>query len=279
MKNYFTITCMAFMMMFHLSCQDNEMEWISTNKESRALAAEQKVQNLVQQARQGKTEAYKSLAYCYRDGKGVEKSYMNAIFMYLVYCQKTGQELETSIELFEEGNPYRLLFEIAFSDNFDEETETKITLLHQLAPADTKAIVSMADFCLNGKDNNTLGTLQEAESEGSELARALQILYHEETKDTTMYQQSLVCVAEKHPFLYPKLAPIYEEKYFQSGDFSNLQKAMEFYYKADYFGMLSPRQANNLWSMYDYFSKKGVLEYDEQEVERLKKIMKTEKRK
>jgi hypothetical protein len=31
--------------------------------------------------------------------------------------------------------------------------------------------------------------------------------------------------------------------------------------------------------MYDYFSKKGVLKYDEHEVERLKKIMKTEKRK
>lgn len=171
MKNYYTITCMALMMMFHLSCQDNEMEWISTNKESRALAAELKIQNLVQQARQGKTEAYQSLAYCYRDGEGVERSYMNAIFMYLVYCQKTGQELETAIELFEEGDPYRLLIEILSSPALDKETEVKINQFQQLAPADAKVIIPMRDFLVNEMDNNVLKILQEAESEGSELAR------------------------------------------------------------------------------------------------------------
>ena len=39
--------------------------------------------------------------------------------------------------------------------------------------------------------------------------------------------------------------------------------------------MLAPRQANNLWSIYDYFSQKGLLDYDEIEVERLKKIIET----
>ena len=40
----------------------------------------------------------------------------------------------------------------------------------------------MVDFCMNDKDNNVLKILQEAESEGSELARALQIFYYEEKK-------------------------------------------------------------------------------------------------
>ena len=275
MKNYYTITCMALMMMFHLSCQDNEMEWISTNKESRALAAELKVQDLVQQARQGKTEAYQSLAYCYRDGEGVERSYMNAIFMYLVYCQKTGQELEKAIELFEEGDPYRLLIEILSSPALDKETEVKINQFMQLAPADAKVIIPMRNFLVNEMDNNVLKNLQEAESEGSELARVLQVFYYEEKKDTTMYHRCLNQVAEKHPFLYPKIAKLYEERYSMDGNFTNIQKAIECYYKADSYGMLAPRQANNLWSIYDYFSQKELLDYNKLEVERLKKISKT----
>ena len=133
----------------------------------------------------------------------------------------------------------------------------------------------MRDFLVNEKDNNVLKILQEAESEGSELAKALQIFYYEEKEDTTMYQQCLLRAAEKHPFLYPKIAKIYEERYGRDDDFTNIRKAMEYYYKADSYGMLNPRQANSLWSIYDYFGQKGLLDYDEIEVERLKKIIKT----
>ena len=99
--------------------------------------------------------------------------------------------------------------------------------------------------------------------------------YYEEKEDTTMYQQCLLRAAEKHPFLYPKIAKIYEERYGRDDDFTNIRKAMEYYYKADSYGMLNPRQANSLWSIYDYFGQKGLLDYDEIEVERLKKIIKT----
>ena len=275
MKKQWLLTCMTALLLSHTSCMKEENVLETSSIESRNQEMEQKVQNLVQQARQGKTEAYKSLAYCYRDGKGVEKSYMNAIFMYLVYCQKTGQDLKASMELFEEESPYRLLIEILSSPVLDKETKEKIAQFQQLAPADAKAIMAMVDFCMDGRNNNVLKTLQEAESEGSELARALQVFYYEENKDTTMYYRYLNQIAEKHPFLYPKIAKIYDERYGMDEDFTNIQKAIECYYKADSYGMLAPRQANNLWSIYDYFSQKGLLDYDEIEVERLKKIIQT----
>jgi hypothetical protein len=53
-------------------------------------------------------------------------------------------------------------------------------------------------------------------------------------------------------------------------DFPNVLKAMEYYYKVNSCGMLTPRQANHLWSIYDNSGQKGMLEYDEKEVERLK---------
>lgn len=275
MKKQWLLTCMTALLLSHTSCMKEENVLETSSIESRNQEMEQKVQNLVQQARHGKAEAYKSLAYCYRDGKGVEKSNMNAIFMYLVYCQKTGQNLKASIELFEEGSPYRLLIEILSSPVSDKNTEEKITQLQQSAPADAKVLIPMRDFLVNEKDNNVLKILQEAESEGSELARALQVFYYEENKDTTMYYRYLNQIAEKHPFLYPKIAKIYDERYGMDEDFTNIQKAIECYYKADSYGMLTPRQANNLWSIYDYFSQKGLLDYNEIEVERLKKIIQT----
>ena len=277
MKKQWLFTCMTALLLAHISCVTDEaiMELETSIVESRSHMAKNQVEDLIQQARRGNTEAYKSLAFCYRDGKGVGKSYMNAIFMYLVYCQKTGQEFESTIELFEEGSPYRLLIEILSSSILDKETEENIAQLQQLALADAKVLIPMRDFLVNKKDSNVLKILQDAELEGSELAKALQIFYYEEKKDTTMYQQCLLRAAEKHPFLYPKIAKIYEERYGRDDDFTNIRKAIEYYYKADSYGMLAPRQANNLWSIYDYFSQKGLLDYDEIEVERLKKIIET----
>ena len=89
-----------------------------------------------------------------------------------------------------------------------------------------------------------------------------------------MYRQCLLRLADKHPMLNTKIAQLYETRYVTDDDFPNILKAIEYYYKADSCGMLTHRQANHLCSIYDYFSKKGLLEYDEKEVERLKKIMK-----
>ena len=89
-----------------------------------------------------------------------------------------------------------------------------------------------------------------------------------------MYHQCLLRMADKHPMLNAKIAQLYETRYATDDDFPHVLKAMEYYYKVDSFGMLTPRQANHLWSIYDYFGQKGLLEYDKIEVERLRKIMK-----
>lgn len=75
------------------------MDLESPNVEIKTRAVDQRVQNLIQQARQGDVEAYYSLALCYRDGDGVEKSLLNMICMYAIYNQKTGGEIEDIIEL------------------------------------------------------------------------------------------------------------------------------------------------------------------------------------
>ena len=206
MNRLFTILCMVSLLVFHTSCNDSVMDLESPNVEIKTRAVDQRVQNLIQQARQGDVEAYNSLALCYRDGDGVDKSWLNMICMYATYSQKTGGDIEDVIGLFDEGHPFRLLFEIMDSPSFNEEVEAKLEQLKQSAPAEAKAIEA--------------------------------------------------------------------RKYGETEDFSYIQKAIECYYKADAHGMLIPKYANALWGMYDYFGQKGMLEYDEQEVERLKVLAK-----
>ena len=103
MNRLFTILCMVSLLVLHTSCNDSVMDIESPSVELKTRAVDQRVQNLIQQARQGDVEAYNSLALCYRDGDGVEKSWLNMLCMYAIYSQKTGGDIENIIELFDEG--------------------------------------------------------------------------------------------------------------------------------------------------------------------------------
>ena len=93
MKKRELLACIGALMLSFTSCMEDESVSIATRVESKESLAKMEVQNLIQQARNGNAESYKTLAYCYRDGHGVGKSSMNAMFMYSIYCDKTGKDL------------------------------------------------------------------------------------------------------------------------------------------------------------------------------------------
>ena len=273
MNGLFTILCMASLLVFHTSCNDSVMDLESPNVEMKTRAVDQRVQNLIQQARQGDVEASKSLALCYRDGDGVEKSWLNMLCMYAIYSQKTGGDVKNVVEFFDEGDPFRLLFEIMDSPSFNE-VEAKLEQLKQSAPIEAKAIeVAKQAFSMEDA-TSALSIIRDAENEGSELAVIFQAIYFDEAKDKTGQEECLTRIAEKYPFFNLLLGESYARKYSETEDFSYIQKAIDCYYKADAHGMLIPKYANALWGIYDYFGQKGLLEYDEQEVERLKVLAK-----
>ena len=274
MNRLFTILCMASMLVFHTSCNDSVMDIESPSVELKTRAVDQRVQNLIQQARQGDVEAYNSLALCYRDGDGVEKSWLNMLCMYATYSQKTGADIEKVIELFDEGHPFRLTFEIVEMPCSNEDVEAKMDQLRQTSPAEAKAVEAANKVFSEEGSTSALSTLREAEAEGSELAVMLQAIYYDEAKDKTGQEECLTRLAEKYPFFNLMLGESYVIKYHENEDFSYIQKAIECYYKADEYGMLIPKYASALWGMYDYFGQKGMLEYDEQEIERLKVLAK-----
>lgn len=130
-------------------------------------ADDQRVQNLIQQARQGNVEAYNSLALCYRDGDGVEKSWLNMLCMYAIYSQKTGGDIEDVVELFDEGHPFRLLFEIVEMPCSNQDAEAKMDQLRQTAPAEAKAIEAARQAFSKEETTTAMSILREAEKEVS----------------------------------------------------------------------------------------------------------------
>ena len=274
MNRIFTILCMVTMLVFHTSCNDSVMELESPGVELKTRADDQRVQNLIQQARLGDVEAYNSLALCYRDGDGVEQSWLNMICMYAIYCQKTGGDIEDIIELLEEGNPFRLIFEIVEMPCSNEDIETKMDQLRQSAPAEAKAIEAAKKVFSIEEATSALSIIRGAESEGSELAAMLQVIYYDETKDKTGQEECLIRIAEKYPFFNLMLGESYVMKYHECEDNSYIQKAIECYYKADAHGMLNPKYANALLGMYVNFGEKGLFKSDEKEIERLKILAK-----
>ena len=274
MNRLFTILSMVALLVSHTSCNDSVMDFESPSVEMLNCEADQRAQDLILQARQGDVEAYNSLALCYRDGYGVEKSWLNMLCMYAIYSQKTGGDIDNVIELFEEGDPVILLLEIVTSPSFDKKVEKKVRQLKQSLPAEAKAIeAAKRAFVMDGAPE-AINVFREAEDEGSELAVIFQAVYYDEARDKTGQEESLTRIAEKYPFFNLMLGESYARKYGETEDFSYIQKAIECYYKADEYGMLIPKYASALWRMYDYFGEKGILEYDQQEMERLKTLAK-----
>lgn len=274
MNRLFAILCMASLLVFHTSCDDSVMDLESPNMEMETRAADQKVQNLILQARFGDVEAYNSLALCYRDGDGVEKSWLNMICMYAIYCQKTGGDIEDIKEFFDEGHPFRLLFEIVDSSSLDEIAETKLEQLKLLVPAEAKAIAAAKKLFSKEDAVAAMCLMREAEVEGSETAVVFQALYYDKIKDKIRQEECLIRISERYPFFYLLLGDMYIEKYENTDDSSYIHAAIECYYKADERGMLIPRHASSLLGMYYYYGQNGLLEYDEQEVERLRVLAK-----
>ena len=269
--NRLLVAICAIVLLMCNACQDNFIDLENQKGELTTRAADMKFLHLVKQARNGDADAYKSLAVCYRDGDGVEKSWLNMICMYANYCNKTGENFNNVVELFEEGHPFRRVTEI-LNSSYDRNALKELEQLEMYIPAEVKVIKTVGDMLSKEVPDSTLRVIQEAENEGSELAALFQIFYYEENERTEEYEQCLKRLSGKYPFLNLKIGEIYIDKYWESKDFSDIQKAMEYYYKADSYAMLTPGYANGLISIYQHFGEKGMLSCDEQEMERLKKL-------
>lgn len=275
MNRLFTILCMVCLLVLQTSCQENITDIENPSTGLRTHAAEQKVQNLIQQARNGETEAYKSLAVCYRDGDGVEKSWINMVCMYGIYCVKTGGDIKSIVELVDEDLHFRLLTELSDSHSPKHIDKSKLSQLKAIAPVDAMAVEACILLDNENKSAIVLDMLQTAKNEGSEIGALLLAFYYKDVmKDLANYKQALQELAVKCPSFNLFIGDLYMDEYWNKGeeDIASLKMAIDYYYKADAHGMLLPRYAMSLYNLYEHNKDNSSISSDEQEIERLKRI-------
>lgn len=260
---------------FNTSCNDNITELEAQTPAMQTQAKEQRVESLIQQARTGDSEAYKTLAICYRDGDGVKKSWLNMMFSYLIYCEKSGKNFDTLTELLGKGHPYRLINDI-MERPLDEITENEIAVLAQIAPAEAKAIeiikiTKNLDHAI--VDATVVESLHKLEQEGSEIAALLQAKYYLSKERNSDENEQFIHIADRYPFIYQLIDKDYTYDYADCCDEEQLQEIAAYYYKADARAMLTPMHAGKLCVMLNRLEKEGMIEPDNAEKERIWRVM------
>ena len=235
-------------------------------------AADQRVMHLIQQAREGDVEAYKSLIHCYREGDGVEKSFLNSLWMSSIYAHKSSGDFNDIVTYIEEDETFKLIWDILNVIPFNDSSEEKLQRLKQLAPIEAKAIEAVVKAVSKEDIAASMNTIREAEEEGSEFAAIFQVIYYEKIEDMQLLEECLLRVSEKYPFCYQSLGKLYKDKYNESKDFSYILKTVDCYYKADAHAFLLPNFADKLLALYEEFGQKGLSVPDEKEIARLKRI-------
>ena len=271
MKKFFTLLCMVAWMVGYTSCQDDALEQGSSSENVQLEVKNEKVKKLIQQARNCDAEAYKALALCYQDGEGVGRSWLNMLCMYFIYAKGTGQDLFSVVCELEEDNPCRLI-PVLLNSSSSEELKDKIDQFEDALLMEVKAFRVIENVLSNEMDSTALTLLEEAEREGSELGALMQVFYYEVAKDEAGLEQCLNRLAGRFPFLNSLIGERFASKYLESGVAADIQKAVEYYYKADEWGMLTPWYAAELLEICECYGDKGLFDCSETEMERLRKI-------
>ena len=271
MKQLFAILCVCALCVCNAACEECVLDAQCVNVEQKSRVAEQRVQNLIRQAREGDVEAYKELVLCYHDGDGVEKSWINMMCMHAMRCSKTSESLSDIVELFDENDPYRLLIEILLNYNNDQ-TRDKLARLKEVAPIEAMTFELINDVHTDEDAVAVIESVREAEKEGSELAVLFQAVCYTETDYKQGREEFLARVVEKNPLFNLILGDAYLEKCNDANGIDYISRAVECYYKADAHALLVPKYAKKLLRIYNEWGEKGLSVPGEEEIARLKKL-------
>lgn len=267
MRNILILLCCAVTLFNGTSCE-SRIEVQNADISQGAVNPGCRVAQFVQQARMGHTEAYDSLALCYRDGAGVKKSSANMMFMYMLSGKLKGNDIKDIIEAMKQDRIFPLLIDVLDHRRIEDVPREAVEKLRRVSPAD--ALIFDAVYALEC-ENDTAKSEQlflEAGVQGSDMAPVLHTVMYKHLKCPEKYEQNLRRYAEKYPIMYVELGNIS----MQENDEEHWMKAVEYYNLADQCGMLTPRGARNLSIAYRLLEKAGKMKCDPKEMARLEML-------
>jgi len=264
MYKIFVLLFCAFALLGVTSCQehldiDNHVKSQDTN------ASASRIEEIIQQARQGKAEAYEALAMCYREGDGVRQSNLNMMTMYMLSCRKKGKDIAEFIEVLDENHPIRLLIDVLDNPRIENAPQESVKKLRSVSPAD--ALIYDAIYALECKNDPTASEelLKEAVNKGSDMACLIQLALYKHLGYNDKYEYCLYEYADRLPVINIVLGDLCMKDSCEG----HFQQAVKYYKIADNHGMLTPRGARNLSAAYRMLESEGKMKCNSKEMERL----------
>ncbi len=270
MRKMFVLLCGIFMALCHISCEES-LDMMENSASQERDTPSPKVERLIQQAREGRPEAYEALAMCYRDGDGVRQSDFNMLVMYMLFCEKSGGKVhvEDFIEQLDANHRLRLLTKVLDHKPLSAVPQETIANLRRVSPADA---LLYEGACAYECEEDTLAAehfFAEAVARGSEIGRILQVALYKKLKNHEKYEHYLHKYAAKFPLFYALLGDMSMKD--ESPGY--LQRAVEYYLQADKQGMLPREGARRLAAAYRLLEQEGKMKCDEKEMARLNALI------
>lgn len=203
-----------------------------------------RIDSLVCMSRHGNVEATRELAECYAQGNGVDKNWVNSVMLYGMYQQASGASYESLMTSVGKDHPLRLAE----------------GLLNIFLAAEKKEV-----------------NMDSIKSEYIELGRehldfVERFMLRENQSVEGEYEQNLISVCDRYPFVNCMLGISYMEQMAGEKDIQGMLKSVKYLREADKHAMLSRRGAAILLDFYECFGGKELEPLDDKERERLIKL-------
>lgn len=244
-----------------------EMEDVTATRNA-APKIDQNVANLVEKVRHNDSKAYLELAECYREGIGVDKDFLNTVFM-LFLAEDYGaiDDVENYVLNLSEDNYYGALFKLLDKPYYYEryQVDSIFNVATGIKKSDLQAMHGIMDIQF-GDSVRGFEKLGLAAANGSSLGMLLSCFT--DYKLISVSPEKLMAIAERVPIAYILLGNIYVGV-IDSKEKIDRKRAAEYFLKADEFGLLTKRRA--LW-LYNYIKDNSEIKISEQDLQRIRTL-------
>lgn len=232
---------------------------------------------LKEHARQGEPWAYEALGNCYRFGKGMDKSYANALFCYAL-AGKNIDQLAKDVYEKDSLDPIGLLYQLL--GNMSKKDFTVAQEQLNVLAKNNEALAKIIGLVIENRDKKDAESLVlshiDAQSSADELFFGFGCLgiMNLSKPEKELYKELPLLLASKIPMFYNQLGEKEWEKYNEESAKKPevLVRIVDYLKKADEAGFLNSTGASILLSIYRDNDKYGFGPVDSVEMERMVKI-------
>ena len=218
-----------------------------------------------ERARQGDVKAYEKLAWCYENGVGVEKDFINMMGMFELASEMSGSN---SLYFFLQSQIGHQVAEMSVKVQ-NNDTIGALEILDQVTQEWPSFRLHIKAY--NAKNRDELQRIYEPEvKNGDKLARLVLASMAADSVCSDTCISELEEVAAYAPMMYNKLGRIYMGN--PDSMRTDINRAIDYFRKADEYAMLSRKGAKGLLECYRIKMKRGEKPCDDMELSRLKRL-------